>query len=78
MQATPAERRETFAQRYERLLAELLDTLTDEELCGPDRGPRVLLRLNSEGLPEAALIFDPATGRTVQKVRLLFGGGEAA
>ena len=78
MQATPARRRETFVQKYERLLGELLDTLTDEEVCGSDWNPRVFIRLNSEGLPEAALIFDPATGRAVQKVRLPLDGGEAA
>src|SRR5437764_6019222 len=78
MQATPARRGETFAHKYERLVGELLDTLRDEELCESDWSLRVLIRLNSEGLPEAALIFDPATGRTVQKVRLPIDGGEAA
>lgn len=66
---------ESFGRRYERLLNELLDTLSDEELCGSDSGRRIFLRLNSEGLPEAALIFDPTTGRTVQKCgfRLVVG-----
>jgi hypothetical protein len=60
------------------LLGELLDTLTEGEVCGPDWSPHVFIRLNSEGLPEAGLIFDPATGRAVQKVRLPLDGGKVA
>lgn len=67
---------QTFAEQYERRMSELLDTLTDEELDG-SRGPRMFVRLDSEGLPEAALIFDPETGSR-QKVRFPIAGGEAA
>jgi hypothetical protein len=37
----------------------------------------MFVRLDSEGLPEAALIFDPETGCR-QKVRFPIAGGEAA
>jgi hypothetical protein len=60
------------------LVDELLGALSDDELDGSASGPRVFFRLNSEGLPEAALIFDPTTGETVQKLRFPLAGGEAA
>ena len=72
-----AGRRNNFAQEYKCLVDELLDTLTDEELRSLQGGPRVFFRLDSEGLPEAALIFDPETGRTVQRLRFPVSG-EAA
>jgi hypothetical protein len=70
-------RRDSFAQEYQRLVDELLDALSDGELEGLATGPRVFFRLDSQGLPEAALVFDPETGRTVQKLRFPVGG-EAA
>lgn len=71
-------RRDSFAQEYEWLVDELLDGLTDEELDGAESGLRVFFRLNGEGLPEAALIFDSETGQTVQKLRFPLVGGAAA
>jgi hypothetical protein len=64
-------------QEYDTLVDELLDTLRDEDLGSCESGPRVFFRLNAEGLPEAALIFDPETGRTVQRLRFPVSG-EAA
>ena len=74
----PEARRDSFAQEYERLVEELLDTFSDEELDGVESGLRVFFRLNSEGLPEAALVFDRETGQTVERLRFPLAGGEAA
>jgi hypothetical protein len=74
----PESRRNSFAQEYERLVDELLDGFSDEELDGAGSGVRVFFRLNSEGLPEAALVFDRETGQTVEKLRFPLAGGEAA
>lgn len=71
-------RRNSFAQEYERLVDELLEAFSEEELDGSGSGLRVFFRLNSDGLPEAALIFDPATGQTVEKLRFPLEGGAAA
>jgi hypothetical protein len=71
-------RGDDFAQEYERLVDEVLGTCSDDELDGGASGARVFFRINAEGLPEAAVIFDSETGRTMQKLRFPLLGGEAA
>lgn len=73
MEGTP----EDVGQMYERLVDELLDSFSDEQLGGGATGPRVLFRINAEGFSEAALIFDPETGAR-QRLRVPIAGGEAA